>query len=709
MKTLKKISLLFLPVLFLSCDLLFNKPDGDLMKDIEDSVWESNAPRLQVTMYYIDGAGTTNPAKGLVMPQPKQRIEFSVSFAANPEYGFVEWRAFYTGNRPENEQDWQEAAASLAGIVRFGSPRDLSTTVLVDSNSAHITLEPFCLRRPEVIRSDPMWTGSSSRFFTNQPIRIWFDMSIDPASVNDFNNISITGVTYQGTGTMVDLVKDRYFKPPALEEKGTMLLIKPDMDAFSEGILPNSDISIRLDINIRHDAFTEIDGGAGLRMTRPLTITYGTTGGPDKSVPQVLHVRGAQSEEDTVLFGKNDADPYTLHYRQNKAELYLLFNAYKPTETPIYDVTIYELPESAAEGTAYEVEELFWKAGGSLETLYSKVYESEYLEPPLTGTGRTKVKYRIRSETAGRVNLYILPEDMLGNKVTVADAKTQNFVMPVIIDPPPAPVTITQASYNRAEGGFELRWNPPAEPATPEGTVALEIEWKKNGNDITIPGSAIPADDPRFAAGIWNVPYISGDNEDQYTITVRALDGYENYSLSEPLTLRADTKPPAAATNLNVAHDRGARTITVTWADPAVPDLEYLRLSWATRDGSSTGEAKVPKGAKAYTLGNISNDSVYEFTLTAIDESGNESTPAVTGVNTGGGPVYVPPVSGLSAVYDAAARTITASWTNPNSSAFTGLSLAWNNGAGISGSADPGKAGSWTINGIANNSGVYTL
>jgi hypothetical protein len=99
MKILKIISLFSLWALLLSCDLLINKPEGNLLQDIEDSVWEANAPGLQVAMDYIAGAGTTSPAKGLILPHPKQRIEFNVSFAVNPEYGFVGWRA-YTGQRP---------------------------------------------------------------------------------------------------------------------------------------------------------------------------------------------------------------------------------------------------------------------------------------------------------------------------------------------------------------------------------------------------------------------------------------------------------------------------------------------------------------------------------------------------------------------------------------------------------------------------------
>ncbi|MDR1588515.1 MAG: hypothetical protein LBS57_13760, partial [Treponema sp.] len=704
MKILEKISLLSTLVLFLSCDLLVNKPDGDLMKDIEDSVWEANAPRLQVTMDYIAGAGTSSPAKGLINPQPKQRIEFGVSFAANPDYGFVEWRAFQTGQRPETEEEWLAAAASLAKILRFESPRDLSTQVTIDSDTAQITLEPFCVRRPEVDHSDPVWTGSSNRFYTNQPIRIWFTMPIDSASVENFTNIGVTGVTYQGAGATVDLVAEGYFKSPVLEDK-TLLLIEPNLDRFSNGILPNSDISVLLGINIRHDGFTDIDAGAGLRMARPFTITYGTSGGPDKYVPEVHLTRGAETEEDAVLFRASDKK--IIHYRQNKAEVYLIFNAYKPTETSIRSVNIYEESESG-QGTSSSVDEMFWNAGGRLESLYVTEYGSQ--SPPLGG-GRTKVKYTIRTESPELVNLYILPEDTLGNKVSLDEARTKNYFMPLKIDPPPLPVTGLNTAYDKTGEKITLKWNRPANE-TDDGddsdeVNSLKIEWKKNGVDAGV--REIAAIEQEYIAGICEFPGISGANEDEYSFTIRALDGYENYSLSAPVKARADAKPPAAVTELKAAYNGG--TISLTWNDPAAADLKDLRL-FRTRGGSPEGDpATIAKGVKTYTLNGVPNDSsVYEFTIIAFDESGNESPSAVTGISLGGAAVYVPPVTGLSASYDAGAQTITANWTNPaDSAAFTGLTVAWSNGAGVSGSVDLGKVNTRSISGIANNSGTYTI
>jgi hypothetical protein len=708
MRILGKIGLLLLWVLCLSCDLLFNKPDGNLMQDIEDSVWDSNAPRLQVSIDYIAGAGTTNFAKGPIVPQPKQRIEFSVSFAANPDYGFVEWRAYKTGERPGTEEAWQAAAASLEGIVRFGARRDLSTTVFIDSDTGHITLEPFCVRRPEVDHSDPVWTGSSNRFYTNQSIRIWFTMPVDPASVENFDNISITALTYQGAGTMVDLARGGYFLPPALEENGTLLLIKPDMDAFPDGIVPNSDVSIRLDSAIRHSAFTDIDGGAGLRMARPFAIAYGTTGGPDKSVPQVLHIRGAEQETDQTLF-RGDSLP-VVHYRQNKAELWLLFNAYKPTETPIRDVRIYELGESEIQGTEYPVEELFWKAGGNLETLYSRAYTEEALEPPLSGSGQTKVRHSIRSKTAGRVRLYILPEDMLGNRVSADDAVRENYGLPVMVYPPPPQLILAPPVYNKTEKRIELRWTAPEDLAK-AGVTLLKVAWRKNGVDAEIPNSAIPAaGDSRFLAGAWDVPNIAGEEEDEYAVSILALDGYGNNSLSEAVTVRADTRPPEPVTGFAAAYDSAARTIALGWEDPQAADLWSLTLSW-TRDGKPAGGPEtIEKGTETYALKGVpGNEPVYRFTISAADASGNESAPVEAGVSPGGKELYVPPVTGLAAAYDPAAQAITVGWTNPADTAFAGLALAWSNGAGVSGSVELGRVNSHTISGIAKNSGLYAL
>jgi hypothetical protein len=116
-----------------SCDLLFDKPNGNLMKDIESSVWKASAPHLNVAVYYEPGSGTTTPAAGNINPQPKQKIPFNVSFAAHPDYGFVEWRAYKTGNRPRSEVEWQTAADGLAGIVDFKNSGETATVVTIKS------------------------------------------------------------------------------------------------------------------------------------------------------------------------------------------------------------------------------------------------------------------------------------------------------------------------------------------------------------------------------------------------------------------------------------------------------------------------------------------------------------------------------------------------------------------------------------------------
>ncbi|MDR2618667.1 MAG: hypothetical protein LBC62_07330, partial [Treponema sp.] len=63
-----------------ACELFSNNPENDLATDIEASVWEAKAPKLNVRMNAPMAIGQTTPTNGTIIPNPKQKVPFRLSY-----------------------------------------------------------------------------------------------------------------------------------------------------------------------------------------------------------------------------------------------------------------------------------------------------------------------------------------------------------------------------------------------------------------------------------------------------------------------------------------------------------------------------------------------------------------------------------------------------------------------------------------------------
>ncbi|MDX6645667.1 MAG: hypothetical protein QOK40_1394, partial [Miltoncostaeaceae bacterium] len=109
--------------------------------------------------------------------------------------------------------------------------------------------------------------------------------------------------------------------------------------------------------------------------------------------------------------------------------------------------------------------------------------------------------------------------------------------------------------------------------------------------------------------------------------TVEAIDGSGNRSQpSAPASARtaaADTTPPAAPTGL-VATANGPNRIDLAWSGPADADVAGYRVY---RGGAQVG-ATTGASARSFSETGLTPDTLYSYTVEAIDGSGNRSQPS---------------------------------------------------------------------------------
>ncbi|WP_245534734.1 fibronectin type III domain-containing protein [Treponema primitia] len=160
--------------------------------------------------------------------------------------------------------------------------------------------------------------------------------------------------------------------------------------------------------------------------------------------------------------------------------------------------------------------------------------------------------------------------------------------------------------------------------------------------------------------------------------------------------------PPDPVAGIGGVYNRAAGTITLTWADPANVDLDYIDISWAG------GTAKANAGEQRAVLAGI-DSGLYNFTLSAVDRGGNRSA-AEFPFNADS--TIPSPVSDLQGSYNQASEGMVLSWTNPvgDTEAET-IKISWSGTAGGSASlALSGPSQGYVISGIApTNGAAYTV
>ena len=116
----------------------------------------------------------------------------------------------------------------------------------------------------------------------------------------------------------------------------------------------------------------------------------------------------------------------------------------------------------------------------------------------------------------------------------------------------------------------------------------------------------------------------------KYSVGVQDNDGRRKVEIIEISNI--DKTAPSKVKSLSAVYDSGNQKIIVTWTNPTDSDFAGLTLNWKKGGGDATG-VPLTKDKTGYEISGISADgSTYAITVSAKDDTGNESEPASVSV-----------------------------------------------------------------------------
>jgi fibronectin type 3 domain-containing protein len=217
--------------------------------------------------------------------------------------------------------------------------------------------------------------------------------------------------------------------------------------------------------------------------------------------------------------------------------------------------------------------------------------------------------------------------DTSGNISAVSATATTTPAAPPDTTPPAKPAT---PSLTPLAAAARITLVPPnAEP----DLASYELQRKLSSEDST--HWVIPAGGAQIVA--WPFTDAGRTNGVSLDYRVIAVDASGNRSLASDLAsvtpaAAPDTTPPATPTGFAVL-SVSLQAVNLTWNAQGEPDLQKYRLRRRVAGGTfpspPTAEIQAPTHAYADTTG-ITIGVVYEYQLTAVDQSGNESGATAT-------------------------------------------------------------------------------
>ena len=152
-------------------------------------------------------------------------------------------------------------------------------------------------------------------------------------------------------------------------------------------------------------------------------------------------------------------------------------------------------------------------------------------------------------------------------------------------------------------------------------TSVKTAKWKKgvhSAKDVLASGTAITGNS------------FEVSENSKYSVAVQDNEGRREVEIIEISNI--DKTAPSKVKSLSAVYDSGNQKIIVTWTNPTNSDFAGLILSWKKGGGDATN-VPLTKDKTGYEISGIpADESTYTISVSAKDDTGNESEPASVSV-----------------------------------------------------------------------------
>jgi hypothetical protein len=260
------LTIIFSFVLVLAgCDLFDNKPEIDLLKEIDAEVAWANAPEITVETKVIGrGVVTRGATRGGVI---KKGYPFDLEFSPSTDYGFTGWYAWLAD---ANDSITDEKLAGLEKLekdkITFSYPENAENTL---KTSVTIHFNPGKGKKIVIEARAELVAGARAVAVKDMgalyPLQIKFSKPMDPKSFA--GNFTIEGAE---AGTPFDINRwDTKFDGPTLSVDGKILTFWYKQNAFGESLC-----DIRTDNNITISLSGSIKDANDISIERNYSFDY---------------------------------------------------------------------------------------------------------------------------------------------------------------------------------------------------------------------------------------------------------------------------------------------------------------------------------------------------------------------------------------------------------------------------------------------------
>lgn len=297
------------------------------------------------------------------------------------------------------------------------------------------------------------------------------------------------------------------------------------------------------------------------------------------------------------------------------------------------------------------------------------------------------------------------------------------------VPPPHFDVNVPLASYlppgiddvTAAPGGtkIEMFFDRPIDA----GSLEADAVSLRSGDGAPVEGAVEPidpvdADGKTLAMAVAFVPAAPLADGATYTVRMSGkIISYAGIPLGEDaeraVTVRhRDTTPPSPVSGL--AGSRSGESAIFAWEEPNERDLAAVRLRWKKETDAQYGEAReIASGTRWAAMEGLDRYAGYDFSVAAVDASGNESAPVLwklEGASAEADTTPPGPVANL-AVKEALADRLTIGWDDPEAPDLAFVRIVWapeGDATRLGGMEAAAGAGKATIAGL-ERSKDYTL